>query len=322
MKLQTTINIKPLKYQISYKSRLFAIGSCFAQRIGDAMKRSKFNITTNPTGVLFNPLSISSTLKRLKNKEFISINELHEGEMGWFHYDFHSSLNGATAEDTLAQINSCIEQAHEALKQSEGVIITLGTAWIYELADSMRLVANCHKQPARKFIRRRISVEEAYAAIKQIVDALPDKQIILTLSPIRHLADGACDNAVSKATLRLAIEQACEEFPNIEYFPAYEIVLDELRDYRFYGDDMVHPSSIAVEYIWERFCDSALSAECRTTLEKVMRIVKAAEHRPYNSQSDAHLRHCAAQIRAIETLSEVEFRKEYEYFSGCLKINL
>ncbi len=322
MKLYTTVDLKPLEQQIDYQSRIFAIGSCFAQRIGDRLSESKFRSVTNPTGVLFNPLSIRSTLKRFMERRFVDIEELHEGDQGWYHFDFHSSLNAPTAEETLAHINRAIEMSHEALIESDWVIVTLGTAWIYELVDGGQLVANCHKQPAQIFCRRRVDVEEAYAAIREIVELLEGKKILLTLSPIRHLGDGACDNAVSKATLRLAIERACEELPNVNYFPAYEIMLDELRDYRFYSDDMVHPSSLAVEYIWERFSEVALTPQSRVTLDKVMRIIKAAQHRPNNPNSEAHARHCAAQIKALEALKGVDFSEEYEYFNGYLKINL
>ncbi len=335
MKLQTTIDIRAFEHQIEYQDEIFAIGSCFAQRVGDEMERSKFRITTNPTGVLFNPLSIGAAIERFAQRRHVSAEELHEGDLGWFHYDMHSSLNGHTAEEALLQINSAIDMAHEALARSRWVIITLGTAWVYRLIEKEQgargsVVANCHKQPAAKFQRDRASVEQVVQALQQIVDRLHDKNIMLTLSPIRHLADGACDNALSKATLRLAIEQVSASSRNVNYFPAYEIMLDELRDYRFYDVDMAHPSPLAVEYIWERFCAAALSPKSRDTLTRVMKVVRAAEHRPYNPQSEAYAKHCAAQIKATEAMSEVDFSKEYEYFreiirsplKGCLKINL
>ncbi len=321
MKLRTPIDVEPLGQHIEYHDRLFAIGSCFAQRIGDAIRRAKFKIEVNPTGVLFNPLSICATMERFINRGYVSVEELCEGDLGWFHYDMHSSLNGSTAQGCVDAINETIEAAHDAVMNSKWVIITLGTAWVYELISSGRVVANCHKQPSRIFNRRRVDVEEVVEALQRIVNLLPNKEIILTLSPVRHLADGACDNAISKATLRLAIEKCRASNSNVHYFPAYEIVLDELRDYRFYDDDMAHPSSLAVEYIWERFCQAALSTQSQATLAQVMRVVKAAEHRPYNPRSEAHLRHCEAQLRAIEALSEVDFGEEYEYFNRSLKIN-
>ncbi|MFR9620935.1 MAG: GSCFA domain-containing protein [Rikenellaceae bacterium] len=323
MKLQTFVEIEALEPQIEYGDGIVAIGSCFAQRIGSALERAKFRTTTNPTGVLFNPLSIASAVERFVEQNEVVAEQLHQGDMGWFHFDMHSSLNGATHDEALSNINGAIDLAHSSLVQSRWVVVTLGTAWVYELTGGhgAEVVANCHKQPSKMFRRRRLSCSEVVEALERIAQQLSDKQIILTLSPIRHLSDGACDNAVSKATLRLAIDEMVGKYKNIHYFPAYEIVLDELRDYRFYDEDMAHPSAVAVEYIWERFCATALTPTTRTTLEQVMRIVRAAEHRPYNTQSEAHRQFCAAQLRAIEQLPQVEFSKEYEYFSRNLKIN-
>lgn len=324
MKLRTEIDITPLSEQIEYSNRIFTIGSCFAQSIGEKLERAKFRTTINPTGTLFNPLSICNTIERLCEHRTINSEELREGDLGWYHYDFHSSLNGATPEETTTKINTAIEQGGAALKAAEWVIITLGTAWIYEITDSRQVVANCHKEPARNFTRRRASLNEIVERLNDTIERyLSDKNIILTLSPIRHIADGLSENNLSKSTLRLAIEEVVTRNPQHRfYLPAYEILIDDLRDYRFYSDDMVHPSDVAVTYIWDKFCEAALSPHTKELLTKVMKIVKAAEHRPTNPNSEAHKTLCRAQLRAIETLQEVEFSNESEYFNASLKINL
>ncbi len=315
MKFRTPIEIAPFEAKIDYSDRILAIGSCFAEAVGGRLLSSKFRATVNPTGVLFNPASICRTLQRFERKELITKDELHEG---WFHYDFHSSLSAPTAEECIARINRAIELGHSALTSSDWIVVTLGTAWIYELATSGEVVANCHKQPSAKFRRRRLSVGEIVDMLnKTFAHLLPTKKMILTLSPVRHLGDGLSENSLSKATLRIAIEEFVKEHPaRAFYFPAYEIFVDDLRDYRFYGEDMVHPSSVGVDYVWEKFCDVALSLESGQLLSRVMDVVRASQHRPVNRQSEGHRRFCEAQLRAIELLSKsVDLSEMRQYFT-------
>ncbi len=321
MKLRTNIDKSELAHRIGYQDRILAIGSCFAQSIGERLARSKFSISVNPTGVLFNPLSITASLARLHAREYISIEELSQGALGWYHLDFHSSLNGQTEQQALEQINRAITEGAETLESANWVILTLGTAWIYERADTGDLVANCHKEPARNFNRRRASLEQIVASLRTALNtSLEGKRVILTLSPIRHLADGLEQNSLSKATLRLAIEEVVSEEPErIFYLPSYEILMDDLRDYRFYCEDMVHPSPLAVEYIWQYFCEVALTPSAQGLLPRVERIVKASQHRVTNPQSEAHKTHCKAQLQAISFLKEVDMSKEMAYFSEMLK---
>ncbi|MFI3289287.1 MAG: GSCFA domain-containing protein [Rikenellaceae bacterium] len=319
MKFRTEIDIEQFFEKIDYSSRIFTIGSCFAQRIGGAMSRAKFQSTVNPTGTLFNPMSVCSSIERLSTKRFIREDELREGDLGWYHFDFHSSLSAPTKLQTLQQINHAIERGYEAIQSADWVVITLGTSWIYRLIESGELVANCHKLPARNFRRERLSVEEVVSTIGKTVDNhLKDKNIILTVSPIRHIADGLSENSLSKATLRLAIDQLVHTYNNIVYFPSYEILIDDLRDYRFYAQDMVHPSDVAVEYIWDLFSEAALSSQAKELMPRVMKIIKAREHRPTNPESDAHKSLCRAQLRAIDQLSQVDMSEEKLYFQSVL----
>lgn len=320
MVFNTEIDIKPFEAKIEYRHRVFAIGSCFAQKIGERLTRAKFRCTTNPTGVLFNPDSICNTIERLSRAELIRSAELREGASGYCHYDFHSSLSAPSAEETLDNINSAIESGCEALSEADWVVITLGTAWVYEAAESGHTVANCHKEPARNFTRRRLSVAEIVDRLSAVIDKyLADKRLILTVSPIRHIADGMAENSLSKATLRLAIDEIVTARPErAYYFPSFEIMMDDLRDYRFYGEDMVHPSAVAVSYIWEKLCETALSPSTRDTLARVEQIVKAAEHRPTNPSSEAHRTFCRKSLQAIDSINEVDFSKERAYFKNYL----
>ncbi len=323
MRLRTEIEIKPFEEKIDYTTQIFTIGSCFAQSIGERMQRAKFRTCTNPTGTLFNPMSVCATIDRLSKKRLITEEELHKNDLGWYHLDFHSSLSAPTKEETLYNINRAIEVGHEAITNSDWMVITLGTSWIYQLAESNKLVANCHKLPARNFNRTKLTVDEIVATLsKTIEENLKNKKIILTVSPIRHIADGLSENSLSKATLRLAIDELNNRHPQTCYFPSYEILMDDLRDYRFYASDMVHPTDVAIDYIWELFCNAALSNRAKELLPRVMKIIKATEHRPINPTSDAHKTLCKAQLKAISELTEVEMSNESDYFSEQLKIIL
>lgn len=323
MKLRTEIEITPFNEKIDYTSRIFTIGSCFAQRIGDEMARAKFPTTTNPTGTLFNPMSVCGAIDRLARREFVAADELREGASGWYHFDFHSSFSAPTKEETLKRINHAIEVGHEAIQSADWVVITLGTAWVYRRVEGGALVANCHKLQARNFRRERVFVEEVAVRLCETIDKyLVGKNIIFTVSPIRHIADGLSENSLSKATLRLAIDSVVQRYENVSYFPSYEIVIDDLRDYRFYAQDMVHPSDLAVEYIWDLFCDAALSQRAMELMPRVQRVIKAMEHRPINPSSDAHKSFCRAQLKAISELSQIDMSEENQYFSEQLKINL
>ncbi len=326
MKLQTKVEIKPFEQKIGYESRLFTIGSCFADRVGQQMSRAKLRVDVNPMGVVFNPISVCNTIERIAECRKVTAEEMTQGvgaEPAWYHFDFHSSLTTSNREQSVEQINQTIERAHQALTHSDWVVITLGTAWVYESLQSGAVVANCHKRPQREFSRRRLTVDEVVEALDKVVNgALADKHIILTVSPIRHIGDGLIENSVSKATLRLAIEALCERHQNVEYFPAYEIVIDELRDYRFYEQDMVHIAPIAVEYIWERFIETALSERAIELLPHVMQVVRASEHRAINPASESHKKFIANQLLSIEKLPEVDFSEEIAKFEDILKINL
>ncbi|MFI3280923.1 MAG: GSCFA domain-containing protein [Rikenellaceae bacterium] len=322
MKFRTEIEIPQSEVQLDYSSRILSLGSCFATSIGGKLRDAKFTTCINPIGVLFNPLSICSALQRFSERRFVSIDELQHGCDGWFHYDFHSSLSDVDPAVALQKINRAVEQGATALENSDTIVLTFGTSWIYELIASGVAVANCHKEPARSFSRRSMDIEEIVRVVGELVAKYSNKRFIISVSPIRHIKDGLVENSLSKATLRVAIAQIVEKFANAHYFPAYEILLDDLRDYRFYADDMLHPSSQAIEYIWSKFCHTHISAATKLKMNNILDIVRAAAHRPFNEASSAYQTFCRKQLELIEKFQDVDLSEESAYFVRQLQNNL
>ena len=318
MKFRTEIEVAPFAERIEHGAKIFTLGSCFAESISERLLRAKFSVTTNPFGVLFNPLSIASAIERLDNTKAFAVCDIREGREGFFSFDAHSSLDGKTHTEIFANLNQAVAQGSKALHDAEWVILTFGTAWVYEREG--RVVANCHKQPAKEFERRRLSVKEIVERYKTLFEGiLRDKQVVLTVSPVRHLGDGLQDNSVSKAILRLAVEELVEKYGNAHYFPSYEILIDDLRDYRYYADDLAHPSKMAVEYVWERFCEYALTDKARELLPKIEQIVAASQHRPFNPDSEAHKAFCRKMLEKIAIMpNDVDFASEREAFEKHL----
>lgn len=321
MKFRTEIEIAPLAERIGYQHRLLAVGSCFAEHVAGKLAAAKFDISTNPTGTLFNPRSIAETLQSYLQCTPVQCEELHfDGEL-WFHYDFHGSFSDADADRALERMNAGRKAGASALETADFVLLTFGTAWVYE--RNGRPVANCHRQSASEFVRRRLTVEEIVTTCGELFGGpLAKKQIILTVSPVRHLGDGLEGNALSKAVLRIAAAELEERYPNVHYFPAYEIVTDDLRDYRFYADDLVHPAPQAIEYVWEKFIAATLDDEARRLLPEVEAIVTAAQHRPCNPKGKAHAEFCRRNLDRIATFpSKLDFAPERKYFEQYASTN-
>lgn len=276
MKLQTIVDIEPSAWKIGYEDRILMVGSCFSDEIGAQMQERYLNVTCNPFGTLYNPLSIAKAFSlQLSEVNF----QFHEGL--WHSMAHHGAFSRATKEEAEQAVRASIETMQKALKEASVVIVTFGTAWVYEMNGA--IVGNCHKLPERCFNRRRLSVEEIVEAWKPILANYPDKKWLFTVSPIRHIRDGLHENQISKATLLQAVEQlVLNSSPSPatrRYFPSYEIMLDELRDYRFYADDLVHPSSLAVNYIWERFVDTFCTNQTKNELVLQHKRWKHEHHR-------------------------------------------
>ena len=316
-RFRTAIELPTNKYKISHKSNLLLAGSCFAGNIGTKLAERKFNIGINPFGVLYNPLSITTMLMRIIDGELFNTQspELFEHNGKWHSILHHGDFSQNTKEDLLNVINNSIEINHQRTKECDTVIITFGTAYTYTRSRDNIVVGNCHKLPANTFTRRLLEIEDIVNATSMVIDKFrninPNIKFIFTVSPIRHLRDGAHDNQKSKATLLLAIDKIISLYPdNTMYFPAYEIVLDELRDYRFYADDMVHPSPVAVEYIWECFGNCFFDTETQKLNEEIEAVVRAIAHRPFDATSDGYKSFLCNLLKKIEG-----FEEKYSYLN-------
>lgn len=329
MQFRTTIELKPFDRRIDHSQTILSLGSCFASNVAERLSRAKFCVTSSPTGILFNPESIAATLDRFDavargdNGALPAAEDLAYGNERWFSYDFHSDFSATDATDALAAMQEAVRHGAQALKDAQVVIITFGTAFVFRNKQSGDVVANCHKQPQALFQREMMSAEQiATRYISLMQGPFAGKQVIFTVSPVRHLADGLEQNSLSKATLRVAVDLIQKACPNAYYFPSYEIVMDELRDYRFYADDMTHPSRMAIDYIWERFGEVAFSDKTKALNERIERIVKASEHRPFNRNGQEYKAFCRTQREKISQLESehpsVCMAKEKEFFDTYL----
>ena len=282
---QTMVQTEPLKERILYNHKILFAGSCFASEIGGRMKDLRFKASVNPFGVLFNPASIALSLERLDSSVPFSPSELIISGDIVKSFMHGSEFAAKNAEEFLRINNKILENSAEHFKEAKWVVLTLGTSWIYRDKRSGMIVSNCHKLPADMFLREALSPEAIEEILGQIIERHHDKNWILTVSPIRHMKDGATGNQLSKARLLLASNALSERFSNVFYFPAYEIFMDELRDYRFYASDLVHPSTDAIDYIWERFCDFAIDASCEPVMSQVAALNKMKQHRPLFPES-------------------------------------
>lgn len=287
MKFRTEIKVKPLGFEIGYNDTILSLGSCFATSIADHLRELRFDIRTNPSGILFNPQSIADAVKM-----FITANPLQDSDLElsnglYFNYSFHGSFSDHERKIALRRMNHSIEYGADSLSRSSVVIVTFGTAWAYSRKGEV--VANCHKQPAEEFTRQLLTTEQIVDCWSKLIDGeLRNKRIIFTLSPVRHLRDDATENSLSKAILRVAINSLTERYDNAYYFPAYELMMDDLRDYRFYAEDMTHPSKVAVEYICEKFDSAAMSAPTIELTKQVRSIVSGLCHTPLHGSSPQH----------------------------------
>lgn len=285
----------PIKKQsntlIDYQSKILLLGSCFSENIGEKFEYYKFQNGVNPFGILFHPKAIATFFERVVKEQYYTENDLVFHNEQWHCFDAHSSLSDFSKEMLLSNLNGVLKTVREELKNTSHVIITLGTAWVYEHKKQNITVANCHKIPQKEFHKRILSVEETTLSLQQtrslLVELNPDIQIIYTVSPVRHLKDGFIENQQSKAHLLTAVHQKVTN-SNVTYFPSYEIIMDELRDYRFYKEDMVHPNQIAVDYIWQQFYTAWCHESTEPIMKQVETIQKGLAHKPFHPNSEQH----------------------------------
>lgn len=293
MKLQTTLNLtKQSQGQINYNSQLLLLGSCFAEHMGAELEYFKFKTEINPFGILFHPLAVEKLILRAINKDYYNADELQYFNEQWFCFDAHSKLNANSSDLMLSSINTQLDKTHQSLKIATHICLTLGTSWVYRHIEKDMVVANCHKLPQKSFLKELMSIddiEESLDAIVKLIRSVNQSaEIIFTVSPVRHLKDGLIENNRSKAHLISALHSVIDTRQKVHYFPAYELMIDELRDYRFYNQDMLHPNQTAITYIWQKFSGVWISEGVSKEMEMVDQIQKSIQHKPFNEASDSH----------------------------------
>ena len=289
---------KHLSQKINHQHKLLLMGSCFTENIGDKLVAHKFSVLQNPNGILFNPVSVKQAVENYIANKVIDENDLFYLNEAYHSWQHHSRFSGITKDDAVNKINTSTHTAHHYLKETSFIIITFGSAWVYELTDKAdnkkinTVAANNHKAPADWFNRRLLTNEEVIHAIESIVSQLqnfnPHIKIIFTISPVRHLREGFVENNRSKAALINGVHLATETFSNVFYFPAYELVIDDLRDYRFYAEDMVHPNYAATNYVWQKFMATCIDEPAQQLMQEINEINAAINHKPFNPASAAH----------------------------------
>ena len=321
---RTIIEAKQSENRINHDTSLMFLGSCFTENIGNKMDEFKFPALVNPFGVLYNPVSVRHGLEILIDQKKFVESDLGNFNDQWFSFYHDSEFSNTNQKECLNTINSSIEKASKHLRKTKYLVITFGTSWVYKYKTTDKIVSNCHKIPAKEFERIKLEPEDIFVEwanlISRLLELNSGLNIIFTVSPVRHWKDGAVQNQLSKSTLILAIHQLAQEFSNIEYFPAYEILMDDLRDYRFYADDMLHPSKMAIEYIWDKFAQTYFEKDTVNVIADIKKIILAKNHRPINPKTASHDKFLKSQIEIIKELAEkysfIDLNNELKYFSS------
>ena len=296
MQFRTKISIPKNNDSIDYNSKIVSLGSCFAENMAEKLDYFKFQNTCNPFGIIFNPVAIEKMIYRMVNQSFYTEKDIFFHNERWHCFEVHSDLSNADKQELIANLNAILTVAKLQLQAASHIIITYGTSWVYRNVESNAVVANCHKVPQAAFSKEILSVETIKKSMQNTLDLIqkinPNVNFIFTVSPVRHLKDGFAENQLSKAHLISAIYQIlqleiCNQKSAI-YFPSYEIMMDELRDYRFYAADMIHPNAVAIDYIWQRFSETSIADESQSIMQEIETIQKGLSHRPFNPESESH----------------------------------
>lgn len=305
MQFTTKIPIQKSNFPIDYDSKIMLLGSCFAENMGEKFEYFKFQTIVNPFGIIFNPVSLEKLIRRSIEKRKFTENDIFFHNELWHCYDVHSELSNSDKSFFLNSLNDLINSTHQQLNDSTHIIITLGTSWVYRhrqaQSDSDGVVANCHKVPQKEFTKELLSIQQIEESIESIISLVhsvnPNCKFIFTVSPVRHIKDGFIENTLSKAHLISAIHSVLNRkfstsleltTQNNIYFPSYEIMMDELRDYRFYGEDMLHPNQTAIDYIWIQFFQNYISESEFGLMNDICSIQKGLNHRPFNPNTESH----------------------------------
>lgn len=292
MNFSTKIPISKYHNPIDYNAKIVLLGSCFAENMGQKFEYYKFQNNVNPFGIIFNPVSIKKLVERIVNHQEFSENDIFFYNESWHCYEVHSELSNSNKEDFLHDLNAILQSTKNEITNATHIFITYGTSWVYRLKSNNKIVANCHKVPQNQFDKEILSTEIIEKSIQNTIQLIQlinqNCKFIFTISPVRHIKDGFVENQQSKAHLISAIHNSQFIIHHSNYFPSYEIMMDELRDYRYYTDDMLHPNSVAIDYIWERFSDNYISESAFSIMNEVENIQKSLTHRPFNQNTQAH----------------------------------
>ena len=301
MQFTTKIPIQKSSFPIDYDSKILLLGSCFAENMGEKFEYFKFQTTINPFGIIFNSVSIEKLIRRSIEKRKFTENDIFFHNDLWHCFEVHSELSNSDKDAFLESLNDLISSTNKHLSDSTHIIITLGTSWVYRNIESNEIVANCHKVPQKQFTKELLSIHQTEESLQSIISLIhsvnPNCNFIFTVSPVRHIKDGFVENTLSKAHLIAAIHSVLNRkfstsleltTQNNIYFPAYEIMMDELRDYRFYAEDMLHPSQTAIDYIWIQFFENYISESQFGLMNDICSIQKGLKHRPFNPNTESH----------------------------------
>ena len=330
MKFHYEFDIKRSSIPILHTHKLLLIGSCFTENIGEKLRKHKFSTLENPNGILFNPISVADAVDTYINNIQITAADIFEHNETWHSWKHHSRYSGITANDCIEKINTSTLNAHNYLKHTDQVLITLGSAWVYTLTEEAintkpgMVAANNHKAPAGWFAKKLLSAAETESVLEKMIQQLiafnPSLQIIFTISPVRHLREGVIENNRSKAVLIQAVHQVVEKHEPLYYFPAYELVIDDLRDYRFYAEDLVHPNYQATQYVWEKFTEACMTDETRSLMKEIAEINLAYQHKPFNPDTSQHKKFLKSYFEKTTALKEkhnyLDLENEIRYFKN------
>lgn len=323
MEFRIEFTPKPFSEKIIHSNRLFLIGSCFTENIGAKLKQFKWDVLENPNGILFNPVSISNSINSyIENKRYTESDLFYHNE-SWHSWQHHSRFSHPNQTTCLEMINHSQEVANDSLQKCDWVLITLGSSFVYELEDGVG-VANCHKIPTDKFSKKLLSASEIQILLGEMLQKLfqynPIAKVIFTISPVRHLRDGFVENNRSKANLITAVHGLVDGDDRLFYFPAYELVIDDLRDYRFFAEDMVHPNYSATNYVWEKFIATCVDESSQKLMKEINEINAARSHKPFNSSSQQHKNFLKTNLDKIKKIKQtypyINFNEEENYFSS------
>jgi hypothetical protein len=324
MEFRLALDPPQINPKIKITDRIMLMGSCFTEHMTAKLNQVKFNTLQNPNGILFNPTSIAKALTYYIKSTNIEVSSLFEMNSLWNHWDFHSSLSQPASLHAVEKINQHIHAGHHFLKEANWLIITFGSAFVYQLKNG-EIIANCHKAPAELFTKKMLSIDDVVnsytSLIKQIRTFNPALNIMFTVSPVRHLKEGFVENNRSKSVLLLSVEKIVSSISNCFYFPSYELIIDDLRDYRFYAEDMVHPNYLATNYVWEKFSSACIDGKSREIFKDIEQINNALRHRPLHPDSTEHKLFREKTYSVIMSLSDrfpnINWDVELQFFKDC-----